>query len=94
MWRTAHDARLHVPAPHLPCISCAALFPAVLHCRYPTGGEVQQYIERYAADAGLLPLITFGAAVSSVAPVLNNGHTLASADGADGWEVSWTDGKG
>lgn len=55
---------------------------------------MQQYFERYAADAGLLPLITFGATVASVAPVLTNGHTLATADGSDGWEIKWTDGKG
>ncbi|PRW32555.1 flavo involved in K+ transport [Chlorella sorokiniana] len=64
------------------------------HPQYPTGQECQRYIERYAADTGLLPLITFNATVVSVSPKLTNGHTLESATGSDGWEVKWSDEKG
>jgi cation diffusion facilitator CzcD-associated flavoprotein CzcO len=29
------------------------------HPKYPTGAEVQAYLQAYARDAGLLPLINF-----------------------------------
>lgn len=74
------------PTPHASSAPCPR--------SYPTGKECQRYIERYAADAGLLPLTTFGATVSSVAPKLTNGHTLETADGSDGWELKWKDEKG
>ena len=86
--------------PDSPSVCCATvrlLCCQVVHPparRYPTGQECQRYIERYAADAGLLPLTTFGVTVTSVAPKLTNGHTLETADGSDGWEVKWRDEKG
>lgn len=34
--------------------------------RYPTGPECQRYLERYAAEAGLRPLIKFGVTVTAL----------------------------
>lgn len=64
------------------------------HPRYPTGPEVQAYLQRYAADAGLLPLIRFHVDVKVLRPVAAAGKGAAAGAGAPGWEVEWTDRAG
>lgn len=64
------------------------------HPRYPTGPECQRYLERYAAEAGLRPLIKFGVTVTALKPEVTNGHSLKDADGSDGWVVEWADETG
>ena len=63
------------------------------HPRYPTGPEVQAYLQAYARDAGLLPLVKFEVEVQSLTP--RPGQTAAGAHpGANGWELEWKDAKG
>lgn len=63
--------------------------------RYPSGQEVQAYLERYAHDAGLLPLTRFNVNVHTVRPVSDGAPATAGATpGAAGWEVEWEDSKG
>ncbi|KAL4420002.1 hypothetical protein ABPG75_007100 [Micractinium tetrahymenae] len=64
------------------------------HPRYPTGQECQQYIERYAEDAGLRPFIKFGVTVTALKPQVTNGHSLNDADGSEGWVVESADEAG
>jgi cation diffusion facilitator CzcD-associated flavoprotein CzcO len=63
--------------------------------RYPSGQEVQSYLERYAQDAGLLPLTRFNVNVHSVRPVSDGaGAGAVATPGAAGWEVEWDDSRG
>ncbi len=63
------------------------------HPQYPTGAEVQAYLQSYARDAGLLPLTHFGAEVQSLKPVppANGDSATVGSPGSRGWEVEWSD---
>ncbi len=69
--------------------------PPLAHARrYPTGPEVQAYLQSYARDAGLLPSIRFHADVQALKPTSSSAATGTPEPGSDGWEVVWRDEAG
>lgn len=59
------------------------------HPRYPTGQQVQAYLQTYARSAGLEPLITRNAAVRALRPL--PAPAGSAAPDSAGWELEWED---
>lgn len=50
-----------------------------------TGEEVQSYLEAFARDSGLLPLVHFNTEVQGLTPLGSNGD--------EGWMITYTTNK-